>query len=442
MPHEVIMPALGMAQDTGLLVRWLKEPGDAIAVGDPLMEVETDKSVMEVEALASGFLADLQAQAGENVPVGQVVALITDNLETTVHDIPSDLTAKEPSAPLAATLQGKEIIMPALGMAQETGLIVAWHKEVGDAVSEDDLLFEVETDKSTVEVPAGQSGFIAQIFAAEGQEVPVGSVIAMITPEKLTATPVTSVSIAAFVPVQATVIASETPVPIAPSAPSPKAKQSNAITGVLGGRVLASPKARWLALQEGLDLNRLVTAGHPQPYHVADISILRAIPEAPAGSVVTTARQITARASTAGIIDFITKVQSNGGVKLTPNMIWASFAAGAWRHAISAEETLIVEVLDLTDVLGCFEDLDLQRLSRASLYDGVQSPNLILRDLTQTAITGVMLCPTVPTVTMGQDGEQYCITFEFVSGQISDASALSFATDFTARLLDPLRHLF
>ena len=123
-------------------------------------------------------------------------------------------------------------------------------------------------------------------------------------------------------------------------------------------------------------------------------------------------------------------------------MIWASFAAGAWRHAISAEETLIVEVLDLTDVLGCFEDLDLQRLSRASLYDGVQSPNLILRDLTQTAITGVMLCPTVPTVTMGQDGEQYCITFEFVSGQISDASALSFATDFTARLLDPLRHLF
>jgi pyruvate/2-oxoglutarate dehydrogenase complex dihydrolipoamide acyltransferase (E2) component len=50
MAHEVIMPALGMAQDTGLIVSWLKKPGDAVKAGDPIMEVETDKATMEVES--------------------------------------------------------------------------------------------------------------------------------------------------------------------------------------------------------------------------------------------------------------------------------------------------------------------------------------------------------------------------------------------------------
>ncbi|MBW6507473.1 MAG: dihydrolipoamide acetyltransferase, partial [Rhodobacteraceae bacterium] len=76
MSHEVIMPALGMAQETGVLVSWLKQPGDAVAQGEPLMEVETDKAVMEVEAQASGWLADVRAKAGEEVPVGAVIALI------------------------------------------------------------------------------------------------------------------------------------------------------------------------------------------------------------------------------------------------------------------------------------------------------------------------------------------------------------------------------
>ena len=130
MPHEVIMPALGMAQDTGLLVRWLKQAGDPVSIGDPLMEVETDKSVIEVEALATGFLGDIRSHEGENVPVGQIVALITESIEPIVDDIPSVVADKKFISPSAALLREKEIIMPALGMAQETGLIVAWHKDV------------------------------------------------------------------------------------------------------------------------------------------------------------------------------------------------------------------------------------------------------------------------------------------------------------------------
>ncbi len=76
MAKDVIMPALGMAQETGTLIRWLKAAGDEVAKGEPLMEVETDKATVEIEAPASGMLASVTAQAGDVIPVGQRIALI------------------------------------------------------------------------------------------------------------------------------------------------------------------------------------------------------------------------------------------------------------------------------------------------------------------------------------------------------------------------------
>src|SRR5207244_4632325 len=76
MPVEVIMPMLGMAQETGKVVRWLKAEGDAVAKAEPLMEVETDKVTVEIEAPAAGTLAGVTASEGEDVPVGQVIAYV------------------------------------------------------------------------------------------------------------------------------------------------------------------------------------------------------------------------------------------------------------------------------------------------------------------------------------------------------------------------------
>jgi pyruvate dehydrogenase E2 component (dihydrolipoamide acetyltransferase) len=76
MPTDVIMPALGMAQETGKVLRWLKSEGETVAKGEPLMEVETDKVTVEVEAPADGTLAGLTAGEGEDVPVGRPVAVI------------------------------------------------------------------------------------------------------------------------------------------------------------------------------------------------------------------------------------------------------------------------------------------------------------------------------------------------------------------------------
>ncbi len=76
MPTNVIMPALGVAQQTGKLLKWLKAEGEAIVKGDPLMEIETDKATVEIEAPASGILTHVTAQPGDEVPVGNRIALI------------------------------------------------------------------------------------------------------------------------------------------------------------------------------------------------------------------------------------------------------------------------------------------------------------------------------------------------------------------------------
>jgi len=76
MATDVIMPALEMAQETGKILHWIKAPGDAVRKGEPIVEIETDKVTVEIEAPASGILRDVTARAGDVVPVGKTIALI------------------------------------------------------------------------------------------------------------------------------------------------------------------------------------------------------------------------------------------------------------------------------------------------------------------------------------------------------------------------------
>jgi pyruvate dehydrogenase E2 component (dihydrolipoamide acetyltransferase) len=76
MPISVVMPALEMAQETGKLISWLKKEGESVAKGEPLLEIETDKAVMEIESPGEGVLAGVKAHAGAEIPVGQTIAWI------------------------------------------------------------------------------------------------------------------------------------------------------------------------------------------------------------------------------------------------------------------------------------------------------------------------------------------------------------------------------
>src|SRR5438105_5838836 len=76
MARQVILPALGMAQETGIIVRWLKAEGDEVTKGESLAEIETDKATVEIEAPASGVLANITGAVGVEIPVGQMIASI------------------------------------------------------------------------------------------------------------------------------------------------------------------------------------------------------------------------------------------------------------------------------------------------------------------------------------------------------------------------------
>ena len=82
MATEVIMPVLGMTMESGIIVEWMKEEGDSVTEGEVLLNVETDKSVMEVEARASGTLLKILHGPGDDVPIQQVIAYIGEEGET------------------------------------------------------------------------------------------------------------------------------------------------------------------------------------------------------------------------------------------------------------------------------------------------------------------------------------------------------------------------
>src|SRR5260370_1931187 len=109
MAISVVMPALEMAQETGKLVSWLKQEGDSVAKGEPLLEIETDKAVMEIESPGEGVLAGIKIQAGTEVPVGQTIAWIVRPGEAPPMDVVAttsgrkSTTAAPPSSPASPT---------------------------------------------------------------------------------------------------------------------------------------------------------------------------------------------------------------------------------------------------------------------------------------------------------------------------------------------------
>ena len=160
MPKEVIMPALGMAQDEGVLLRWLKKEGEMVQAGEPLMEVATDKVDVQVEAPASGLLTAVTAQEGDEIPVGQVIALIAAEGE--------ELPAKPVSAPLATDMEGSEGEPPAQSvpsqsrvpspvaarMAAQHGIGLADVPAVGGRISREDIEAHMRTAGAGVRVLA------------------------------------------------------------------------------------------------------------------------------------------------------------------------------------------------------------------------------------------------------------------------------------------------
>ena len=122
MAQEVIMPKAGMAMEEGKVVRWLKNEGDAVSQGEPLLEIETDKVNMEVEAMTSGFLIRILAEEGDTVPVTKVIGYIGDKGET-VSDNPTSKTEPKEEKKEAVTTAADS--RPIILSKSESGKIAA-----------------------------------------------------------------------------------------------------------------------------------------------------------------------------------------------------------------------------------------------------------------------------------------------------------------------------
>jgi len=117
---DVIMPALGMAQDTGLVLRWLRSEGDQVSAGETLVEVETDKATVELESPIDGTLASVQAAEGDQVPVGQVIAVVLAEGEQAAS--PSPARSEPEAAPAPAPVAEVRAPVAAVGIARRTRL--------------------------------------------------------------------------------------------------------------------------------------------------------------------------------------------------------------------------------------------------------------------------------------------------------------------------------
>jgi pyruvate dehydrogenase E2 component (dihydrolipoamide acetyltransferase) len=161
--NEIIMPVLGMNQDFGKIVRWLIAEGQAVKKGEPLLEVETDKAVAEIEAPATGILGRVSAHEGDDVPVGTVIAVILLNGQP--QDQP--VAAAQPSSQVKPA--GPEIPAPkaspiAARIAAEHNLDLALVRSDGGRVEKADVLAYIEGQKKTGRQPASPK---ARRLAAE-----------------------------------------------------------------------------------------------------------------------------------------------------------------------------------------------------------------------------------------------------------------------------------
>ncbi|WP_338867272.1 pyruvate dehydrogenase complex dihydrolipoamide acetyltransferase [Myxococcus stipitatus] len=267
MAIPIQMPSLSPTMTEGKIVKWLKKVGDKVSSGEALAEVETDKSNLEIEAYDDGYVLQILVEANQTAAVGAPIAYIGKQGEKVAGGsaapapqaapapapapkVEAPAPAPAPVAAPAASGGGRIAIqMPSLSPTMTEGKIVKWLKKVGDKVSSGEALAELETDKSNLEIEAYDDGTLAEIVVGENQTAPVGSPIAYLTGK--------GGKVAAAAPAPAPVAK---PAEVA-VAPKPQAAPAVAPAPSGGRRVRASPLAKKIARDRGVDITRVQGSG-------------------------------------------------------------------------------------------------------------------------------------------------------------------------------------
>jgi pyruvate dehydrogenase E2 component (dihydrolipoamide acetyltransferase) len=211
MAEVVNMPRLSDTMEEGVVAKWLKQKGDKVEEGDILAEIETDKATMEFESFHDGVLLHIGVEEGEGAPVDTLLAIIgeegedideliknANNQESSEEndaDESDDNSSSDENSNSSSDEnqdeeadgdipEGVEVVtMPRLSDTMEEGTVATWLKSVGDDVEEGEILAEIETDKATMEFESFYTGKLLHIGIDEGESAPVDDVLAIIGPE-------------------------------------------------------------------------------------------------------------------------------------------------------------------------------------------------------------------------------------------------------------------
>lgn len=275
MAIKVTMPRLSDTMTEGTVATWLKKVGDKISEGDILAEIETDKATMEFESFNEGTLLHIGIQAGETAPVDSLLAIIGKEgedisallaggdapaaAEAPKTDAPAAEAKTETAAPAKAAAELPKgvvvVTMPRLSDTMTEGTVATWLKKVGDAVAEGDILAEIETDKATMEFESFNAGTLLYIGIQEGNTAPVDSLLAIIGPA---GTDISGIADNYTAGGAASAPAAEE-TKAAPAAE--KAPETAVADNSNGGRILASPLAKKIASDKGIQLNQVKGSG-------------------------------------------------------------------------------------------------------------------------------------------------------------------------------------
>lgn len=293
MAEVILMPRLSDTMTEGVIAAWHKKVGDRVKKGDLLAEVETDKATMELESYKDGVLLHLGGEKGSKIQVNDLLAIIGNEGEdissllnnaaatptpnsaalsaaaatpTTTSTPAIEANTSSAAAPgLDLSKMDEVVLMPRLSDTMEVGVIAGWHKQVGDIVKKGDVLADIETDKATMELESYKNGTLLYIGAEKGEKIPVNGLLCVIGEKG-------KVDIDAIVAAAKTGTSSPAQVntATAPTTSTPSAAapviSSTAITPALNtsainGRIKASPLAKKIAQEKGVDLSSLRGSG-------------------------------------------------------------------------------------------------------------------------------------------------------------------------------------
>jgi len=277
MAEIVRMPKLSDTMTEGVIAKWHKKVGDKVKSGELLADIETDKATMEFESFQDGVLLHIGIPEKQSVPVDSIIAILgkegedissllndSPKVETSKQEVNTPAPKQETSSAKAEIPAGVEIVrMPKLSDTMTDGVISKWHKKVGDKVKSGELLADIETDKATMEFESFQDGVLIHIGAQEKNSVPVDSIIAILGKggEDVNAILAAANSNQKAVSnVQKIETVTQNNAIASSVVEAPKNTTANTSSST-DGRVKASPLAKALAREKGIDISKVNGSG-------------------------------------------------------------------------------------------------------------------------------------------------------------------------------------